>query len=152
MTKHIKIRQMEINDIDGVLVIEGLSFNVPWSRKSFEEELLKNKAAAYLVAEIDGFIAGYAGIWHIVDEGHITNVAVHPAYRSKGIAGALLKAMMELFESCGVTKFTLEVRVSNKTAVKLYEKLGFKAVGIRPGYYCDNGEDAIIMWRGSDEN
>ena len=115
-----------------------------------KEELLKeleNKISAYFIAEESGKISGYAGIWKIVDEGHITNVAVAPAHRRKHIASALLESLFRVTERAGIVRHTLEVRAGNEGAIRLYESFGFKADGIRKGYYEDNGEDALIMWR-----
>lgn len=151
MTESIKIRQMTLDDLDNIMEVEQLSFSVPWSRESFEGEVLQNKAAVYLVAQCDDRVIGYVGVWLIIDEGHITNVAVHPAFRNKGIGKKLLKTMIEFSNNLNITKLTLEVRPSNAYALKLYEGFGFKPAGVRPGYY-SNGEDAVIMWRGSNGN
>ena len=97
--------------------------------------------------EIAGHVCGYVGVWKILDEGHITNVAVAPEYRRMHIGRAMLETLFEVTGQAGIERYTLEVRASNEPAIRLYEGLGFKSEGIRPGYYEDNGEDAVIMWR-----
>lgn len=136
---------MKIEDIDEVLVIEALSFATPWSREAFTMEVCDNRCARYLVAK-GTKVLGYVGMWIIMDEGHITNLAVHPDYRGNKIGEVLLKALIKLASSIGITQMTLEVRKSNKTAQNLYIKLGFKVSGIRKKYYSNNQEDALIMW------
>ena len=143
------IRKAGAQDVDALAKLDARCFAAPWSRQSFEEDVVKNPLAFYLVAETeDGEIAGYAGVWLIVDEGHITNVAVSPEHRRCGIAKAVLT---RLFETCeedhGIRAFTLEVRPSNDPALALYRSFGFREAGRRKGYYEDNGEDALILWR-----
>ena len=110
------------------------------------QELSVNERAMYFVAEIDGQIAGYAGLWQIVDEGHITNVAVAPQFRRQKLATAILEAFLSEGRARGIRAFTLEVRASNIAAQELYRKFGFQSAGYRPGYYEDNKEAAMIMW------
>ena len=110
------------------------------------QELSVNERAMYFVAEIDGQIAGYAGLWQIVDEGHITNVAVAPQFRRQKLATAILEAFLAEGRARGIRAFTLEVRASNIAAQELYRKFGFQSAGERPGYYEDNKEAAMIMW------
>ena len=107
---------------------------------------LKNNLARYIVAEIDGKVVGYVGVWFVLDEGHITNVAVHSDYRGKKIGDKLIKELVELCKENNMSAITLEVRVSNIVAQNLYKKYGFKIGGIRKEYYSDNKEDAMIMW------
>ncbi|MBM7583096.1 ribosomal-protein-alanine N-acetyltransferase [Caldicoprobacter guelmensis] len=140
------VRPIKSDDVDAVWEIEKMCFSVPWSRQSFVLEVEKNKCARYVVAEQDGNVLGYAGMWLIVDEAHVTNIAVHPLFRRKGIGQALLKALMMEAYRMGIDKMTLEVRASNIAAQSLYKKLGFVEVGVRKGYYSDNDEDAVIMW------
>lgn len=142
----VTYRRMQWSDIDRILEIERQSFSAPWSRAAFEGELARNCFAIYIVAEIGRRVVGYAGMWVILDEAHITNIAVDPAYRGKKLGENLLRQMMELAVGNGASRMTLEVRVSNKTAQNLYQKLGFRSCGIRKGYYSDNREDAVIMW------
>jgi len=99
------------------------------------------------VAEVGGLVVGYSGMWVILDEGHITNVAVHPEHRGKQIAESLLLELIKAGVVRGVRRVTLEVRPSNRAALNLYNRLGFVSAGRRKGYYSDTGEDAIIMWR-----
>ncbi|HEY5562933.1 MAG TPA: ribosomal protein S18-alanine N-acetyltransferase [Clostridiaceae bacterium] len=143
----LAIRSMEIRDINSVIKINSLSFPTNWSRESLEKEMLDNKFARYKVALVDGMIIGYAGMWIIVDEAHITNIAVHPEYRGIGVGANLLDSLIKTCEHEKVPSITLEVRSSNKTARRLYEKFGFLQEGIRKAYYADNKEDAIIMWK-----
>ena len=136
---------MTIDDVDEVYIVEEDCFVDPWSKDSIRKEL-KNDLARYLVAEIDDKIVGYVGVWFVVDEGHITNVAVHSDYRGKKIGDRLVKEMVELCKENNLVAMTLEVRTSNTVAQNLYRKYGFKMGGIRKEYYSDNKEDAIIMW------
>lgn len=138
---------MNIDDINSILKISLLSFPEVWSRNSMEKEMLENKFARYLVAIADNMIVGYGGMWIIIDEAHITNIAVHPEYRSIGIGTTLLVGLLEASKKESVTGMTLEVRRSNMTAQSLYKKLGFVEEGFRKAYYSDNKEDAIIMWK-----
>lgn len=142
----ITIDWMKEEDIDEVLNISSLSFSVSWSKESYIQEL-SNPVAKYFIAKLNEKVVGFAGTWIILDEAHITNIAVHPNCRKQGIASKLLN---ELIYYCknerACTAFTLEVRSSNKAARALYEKHNFKQDGIRKGYYEDNKEDAIIMW------
>ncbi|HOP74870.1 MAG TPA: ribosomal protein S18-alanine N-acetyltransferase [Bacillota bacterium] len=145
----IQIMPMTLEDVESVVEIEERSFPIPWSRNSFLYELLENERAVYLVAK-DGYerVIGYVGLWIVFDEGHITNLAVHPLYRRQGVAQALIQGLIETVRPMGVQHLTLEVRVSNRPAQQLYEKMGFVQVGIRRKYYLDNNEDAFIMWKG----
>ena len=141
------IRQAEEKDIAAIEGLEQVCFADPWSYESLKHDILNNKLAFYIVAEVDEVVCGYVGIWNIVDEGHITNVAVSPNYRRKHIASNMLDVLIASCEEAGVERFTLEVRAGNEPAKALYEGKGFREVGLRKGYYQDNGEDAIIMWR-----
>lgn len=143
----IIVRQMELGDIDSVLDIEENSFSIPWTRNAFVTELKKNKLAKYCVVVVDGNVAAYGGMWLVVDEAHITNIAVHPKYRGKGIGKKIVEGLISEGQKINIYRMTLEVRRSNLTAQGLYRKLGFAPCGIRPGYYQDNGEDALIMWK-----
>ncbi|MBU5676719.1 ribosomal protein S18-alanine N-acetyltransferase [Alkaliphilus sp. MSJ-5] len=143
----IIVRKMELGDIDSVLDIEENSFSIPWTRNAFVTELKKNKLAKYLVAEVDGDVAAYGGMWLVVDEAHITNIAVHPRYRGRGVGKKIVEGLIGEGQKINIYRMTLEVRRSNLTAQGLYKKLGFIPCGIRPGYYQDNYEDALIMWK-----
>lgn len=145
MENNIIIRPMTKDDVDAVYIVEENCFVDPWSKESIRKEL-KNNLARYLVAQLDNKIVGYVGVWFVVDEGHITNVAVHSDYRGKKIGDKLVKEMVELCKENNIIAMTLEVRASNTVAQNLYRKYGFKMGGIRKEYYSDNKEDAIIMW------
>lgn len=140
----IVVREMREEDIDGIMEIERDSFAIPWTKQDLIGEL-SNKAARYFVLLEDGVVSAYAGTWLIIDEGHITNIAVHPDKRGKGYGTKVTSAMMQAAVDVGVQYMTLEVRVSNEPALALYKKLGFKKAGVRKKYYEDNGEDAYIM-------
>ncbi|MGI6257889.1 MAG: ribosomal protein S18-alanine N-acetyltransferase [Anaerovoracaceae bacterium] len=149
--KELIVRQAEAPDGEGIFQVEKQCFDDPWSRDAFRKELTENDIAFYLVAEIGGDIVGYAGLWVVGDEGHITNVAVHPDYRGKSVGSALVHTLLDYTIEVGLRRHTLEVRPSNEGALALYKKFGFVEAGRRPGYYSDTGEDAIIMWRGEEE-
>jgi ribosomal-protein-alanine N-acetyltransferase len=142
---NIAIRPMTIDDVDGVFEVEKNCFEHYWSKGEFEKEM-KNDVARYLVADIDGKIVGYVGIWFVAGEGHITNVAVHSDYRGQKIGDILIKHLVKICKDNNIFAMTLEVRVSNIVAQNLYKKYGFKLAGIRKEYYSDNKEDAMIMW------
>lgn len=143
---NIVIKPIEDDHIDGILTISLLSFPITWSKDSFEKEL-DNKFARYVVAVKDNIVVGYGGMWIIVDEAHITNIAVHPEFRNYGIGSMLVEALIDIAKLENVCAMTLEVRKSNSIAKNLYSKYGFIEEGIRKGYYEDNHEDAIIMWK-----
>lgn len=144
------LRPMQMEDIPQIIAIEKKSFPTPWSSYAFSCELCDNEFAYYFVltpAEDTNKIVAYGGMWIIVDEAHITNIAVSPAYRGKKLAEFILQGLFELAKLKGAARISLEVRVSNDSAQKLYERVGFISAGIRPGYYIDTNEDAIIMWK-----
>jgi [ribosomal protein S18]-alanine N-acetyltransferase len=163
----IQIRAANPDDIDAMTELDEICFSSPWSRASFEAELTTNRLAWYLVAEElhelqsasedaatedeDSRIIGYAGLWAIEDEGHITNVAVHPDFRRKHLGSILVGMLIDETKKEGLKRFTLEVRASNRAAISLYEKFGFVSAGVRKGYYEDNNEDAMIMWLETEE-
>lgn len=140
------IRFMNVEDIARVLVVEHDAFAVPWTENAFYNELTTNQFAKYVVMELDEKIIGYCGVWIVVDEAHITNIAIHSKYRGKGYGEMLFQSVIELSKMFGAQTMTLEVRVSNIPAQNLYKKLGFLPGGIRKNYYSDNGEDALVMW------
>jgi [ribosomal protein S18]-alanine N-acetyltransferase len=142
----ITFRQMTLDDIDDVLKIEHASFTIPWSRESFYNELVHNNYSNYIIMEWNGQVIGYCGMWLVIDEAHITNVAVLPEFRGKKLGEALMRKAMETAKELGAKTMTLEVRVSNHVAQSLYRKLGFLNGGIRKQYYTDNQEDALVMW------
>ncbi|HIU26697.1 MAG TPA: ribosomal protein S18-alanine N-acetyltransferase [Candidatus Copromorpha excrementigallinarum] len=141
------IRQADVGDAEAIYQIERLCFPDPWSRDSLIYELGENPRAFYIVAVLDEKVVGYAGMWWIEDEGHITNVAVMPGYRNRKIGQGIVDVMLDFTSGEGIRHHTLEVRRSNEAAIKLYEKMGFRTEGVRRGYYLNNGEDALIMWR-----
>ena len=141
----VEIRPMRREDLDAILEIEHLSFTIPWSRASFEQEVSENRCARSLVVVVDGRPVGYAGMWLVLDEGHITNVAIHPDYRGRKLGEKLMRALIQLAADTSLSWMTLEVRRSNAVAQSLYRKLGFIDVGYRKRYYADNKEDALIM-------
>lgn len=142
----VKIRRAHLGDADGIYAVEVISFPTPWSRAAFTAELSDNDLAYYLIAERNGQIIGYAGMWIIVDEAHVTNVAITPEFRGQGVGILLMKALVEKAKEKGACRMTLEVRPTNAVAQQLYGKLGFVKKGIRRQYYSDNKEDAHVMW------
>ncbi len=138
------IRKMTNEDIHWVFKIEEESFSIPWSISSFEKELL-NEVTYYIVAEIDGKIVGYMGMWNILGEGQITNIAVATEHRGKGIGKALLRHILDYAKQINIKRLFLEVRESNLIARKLYENHGFYAIARRKTYYRKPIEDAIVM-------
>ena len=134
-------------DIPAMVDIENRSFARPNSEDMFRREIEENPDMDYAIAEIDGKMAGFAGLWRVAGEGHINNVVVAPEYRGRGVGTEIINKLTDDARKAGIKEFTLEVRVSNRAAIGLYEKFGFKKEGIRKGYYQDNGEDALIMWR-----
>lgn len=141
----VSVEPMRADDIPAVHAIESASFPTPWPPYAFRQELETNRMASYIVVRAGDRVIGYAGIWMMVDEAHVTTFAVLPAYRRRGIGGRLLSELLELAAALGATVVTLEVRLSNKAARELYEQFGFRPVGVRPRYYSDNAEDALIM-------
>ena len=144
-------RSMEVRDLDQIMIIELESFTTPWSKESFRIEITENKLAKYFIAEIDGKVVGYGGIWLILDEGHITNIAVGKDHRGLGAGNKLVEALIKYCSGEKIRNMTLEVRESNSIAQNLYKKYGFLEYGIRPNYYTDDHEDAVIMWKTIEE-
>ena len=147
MIYNIEIKEMKKEHLDGVMIVENLSFKIPWSRDSFLEELTTNELAVYFVATSHGQVVGYGGLWRIFNEGHITNIAIHPEFRRCGAASKIMDKILDMCVENDINSLTLEVRKSNIVAQRLYEKYGFKIEGMRKKYYTDTGEDAVIMWR-----
>ena len=141
---NVTCRRMTLQDVPAVHAIELKTFHTPWSYQSFVDEMTTNKCARYIVAEADGQVVGYAGAWLILEEGHITNIAVDEAYRGLGIGLQVTRALLQYAANMGVQYMTLEVRRSNLVAQSLYKKLGFLELGVRKRYYEDNGEDAFL--------
>ena len=141
------IEKARAEHIDEITGIEKSSFAVPWSKGSFTDEITANDLAVYICAIAGGRVVGYIGMWDICGEGHVTNLAVHPDFRNKGVGSGLVEGLIEEAKKRGIRSMTLEVRKSNLAAQALYKKFGFAAAGVRKRYYEDNGEDAVIMWK-----
>ncbi|KYC83100.1 ribosomal protein S18-alanine N-acetyltransferase [Heyndrickxia sporothermodurans] len=141
-----QLREATIADLDGIMNVEIQSFSLPWSREAFYNEFVKNHFARYFVIVDQEKIIGYCGVWLVVDEAHITNIAILPEYRGQKLGELLLSSIMDYSIQQGAKSMTLEVRVSNIIAQSLYKKLGFFEGGIRKNYYTDNQEDALVMW------
>ena len=146
MSQTLTFRFMEERDLDAIVELENRCFTVPWSRDAFYNELNQNKFACYIVLEQEDQIIGYCGAWLIIDEAHITNIAILPEFRGQKLGEALLNKMIERSREKGIERMTLEVRKSNTVAQSLYKKLGFQNGAVRKNYYSDNQEDAIVMW------
>ena len=146
MKTAVEIRALALSDLSDIEEIEHRSYETPWSRSMFAGELAK--PASLCLGAFEGEqLGGYLIVSRYVDAWHIMNIAVSPDFRRRGIATALLERLFELTDDRSRRGYTLEVRVSNDGAIRLYERLGFTARGIRRGYYTDNREDALIMWR-----
>ena len=141
----LRILPMHVDDLPAIHEIEKQSFTTPWPPHAYRSELESNDLAQYVSAWLGGRIVAYAGMWLVVDEAHITTFAVDPAWRRRRIGDRLLMALLDLAVARGARDATLEVRVSNLAARRLYEKFGFRPLGIRPRYYTDDGEDALVM-------
>lgn len=140
----IIIRNMKRKDLDQVVAIEKIAFPIPWSKESYLGEL-KNSFATYLVAEEGMVIVGYAGLWCVFEEAHITNVAVHPQRRGRRLGELLLLKLEEVARLRNASRIILEVRPSNAAGLALYRRCGYVETGVRKGYYSDNQEDALVM-------
>jgi ribosomal-protein-alanine N-acetyltransferase len=136
---------MRLADLPEVHAIEQASFTTPWPPQAYRSELESNRLATYLVGRVGDTVVGYAGMWLMVDEAHITTFAIHPAWRRQRIGERLLLALLDLAVDRRAREATLEVRLSNLAARRLYEKYGFRPVGLRPNYYSDDREDALVM-------
>ncbi len=143
----IYITRMSKEDIEDVAIVEAEAYGKHhWTKSSFYDEMSNNLAKYYVAKTSSGKLTGYAGTWHIIDEGHVTTIAVKNEYQRNHIGEALISQIIDDCYKDGVKYLTLEVRVSNNPAIKLYEKYGFQSLGTRKGYYQDNNEDALIMW------
>lgn len=148
MTETVEIRRLELRDLNEIEAVEHASYATPWSRSMFAGELAKPSSLSLGAFDAEtGELLGYLVISRYVDAWHVMNVAVAPEHRRRKIATMLLDRLFELTAGDGQRGYTLEVRVSNDVAIRLYERAGFKPRGIRRGYYTDNREDALIMWR-----
>ena len=143
----IFISKMTADDIEKVVEIEAEADGEHhWSKSSFYDEMQNNLAKYYVAKTSDGELVGYAGTWHIIDEGHITTIAIKKSHQRQHIGEAIIIKILEDCYVAGIKYLTLEVRVSNEAAIGLYTKYGFNSLGTRKGYYQDNNEDALIMW------
>ncbi|NJP38682.1 ribosomal protein S18-alanine N-acetyltransferase [Bacillus luteus] len=141
-----EIRMMDTIDIEEVMDVEKRCFSTPWTRDAFWQELTKNQFAYYFVAVHKHKVIGYCGLWVVVENANITNIAVDPEFRQQGVGENLLQSAMEMSRTLGAERLSLEVRVSNHPAQAMYKKYGFEPGGIRKRYYTDNQEDALVMW------
>lgn len=143
----MKARVMQVDDLPQVMAIERRAYSSPWRKETFLNELTNNLYSTYMVLEEDGIIIAYGGLWTVLDESHVTNIAVDPLYRRQGYGERMMEVLERKAVELGASSMTLEVRVSNEAAQRLYEKIGFKVEGRRVNYYSDNNEDALIMWK-----
>jgi ribosomal-protein-alanine N-acetyltransferase len=149
LTDKVFVCLMEPRHIPQVCELEALCFASPWNARMFSDEIEKNPIARYFILldkQDPSCVVAYAGYWKILDEGHITNVAVRPQWQGQGMGTYLMEQMMAFASAEGITAMTLEVRQSNQAAQALYTKLGFAVEGLRKQYYADNNEDALLMW------
>lgn len=143
----ITIRDAASGDVADIAELEKATFPMPWSDRSIRHDIEENPHATVLVAERDGMFAGYADIWCVAGEGMLNNIAVMPEQRGRHVGLAIMEAIIDRIKADGMTVMSLEVRVGNVRAIRLYRKLGFGDAGVRRGYYENNGEDALIMKR-----
>ncbi len=140
-----EIRLLREEDLDAVMAIERECFSLPWEREAFRQEIAGNRAARYIGLFAEGELRAYAGMWFLLDEAHVTNVAVTGPCRGRGLGEEIMRALIQLAADCGMAWMSLECRRSNAAAQGLYHKLGFVDVGYRKRYYEDNQEDALVM-------
>lgn len=145
------LRRLELSDLDAIERIEHASYPSPWSRSMFASELAKQSSLSIAAVTPGEELVGYLVLSRYVDAWHVMNVAVNPGHRRLGIASAMLRRLFEATQDDAQRGYTLEVRVSNVAAIGLYQSFGFVSRGVRRGYYTDNGEDALIMWKGADQ-
>ena len=141
------VLDMDLSHIDDVIIIENLSFKTPWKKEDFVAELTRNICARYKVLIIDNRVVSYGGMWVLLDEAHITNIAVHPEFRGIGLGNVIVEQLVKEAKENNISSMTLEVRMNNISAINLYKKYGFIEEAVRKNYYQDTGEDAIIMWK-----
>ncbi|WP_010529425.1 ribosomal protein S18-alanine N-acetyltransferase [Lentibacillus jeotgali] len=142
----VVIRQMKLSDVDAVLEVEKNTFLAPWPRDIIVQELTDNDFANYYVLLIDHQLVGYAGMWHVIDDAQVTSIAVTPEFRGRKLGETLFLHLLEQAIQMRAKRLSLEVRVSNTVAQRMYRKFGLVPGGIRENYYTDNQEDAIVMW------
>jgi ribosomal-protein-alanine N-acetyltransferase len=143
--KTLRFEELTADRIPAILEIEVEANRSPWSERSFLNEI-NHPHGHFLVAIGNGEVVGYGGVWLVIDEAHITNIAVSSAYRKLGIGRKLMTELLAKSKALGMTCSTLEVRASNEPAIRLYQELGFKETASRKSYYPDNKEDAVVMW------
>lgn len=143
--KSLRFEPLEANHIPAILEIEARVNTAPWSEKSFRNELT-HPHGVFIVAILDGSLIGYGGFWMVVDEAHITTVAVSPDHQGKGVGRRLMIELLKRAKARAMTCSTLEVRAGNQPAISLYERLGYVSTARRKAYYPDNQEDAVVMW------
>lgn len=136
---------MTEQDVDEVCMLDDMCFSIPWSKQSFENEMKNTLANYYIIRNDENKVVAYCGFWNVADEGHITNIAVHPEYRRRGYGSALVRRLIDEAKRLKLVMLTLEVREGNMPAQGLYRKYGFEVLGRRVKYYADNKEDALIM-------
>ena len=145
MLKTLRFEALREEHLPSILAIEKHVHSAPWSEGSFRNELT-NAHGIFLVALVEGEVCGYGGIWLVIDEAHVTNLAVDESMRRQGIGNRLMVELLSKAKALGMVCSTLEVRATNVAAVSLYEHMGYKQTGVRKGYYPDHNEDAIVMW------
>jgi ribosomal-protein-alanine N-acetyltransferase len=143
----LRVLPMRLSDLDQVLEVEGSAFTTPWSRRAFTSELTQNGYAVYLVVKRGRRVIAYGGMWALLGEAHVTNIAVRPEERGRKIGETVLRSLLLRAEARGCLRVTLEVRRTNHVAQNLYRKYAFEEKAVRRGYYTDNGEDAFVMVR-----
>ncbi len=145
--EHIYVIPMHIEDVEAVYAIERNTFSTPWTEDAFVNEIKLNHLARYWVIKLNDVIIGYGGCWFIVDEAHITNIAIDGTYRGRGFGKYLVQCMINDVKDQGINAATLEVRSSNDIAINMYQSVGFKIEGVRKNYYDSPNEDALILWK-----
>ena len=149
LPRTLDISLMRVEDVQEVLRVESMCFATPWPRNAFHNELTENKLAHYFVGRADDMIVAYGGLWVILEDAHITTVAVHPSHQRRQFGERILVCLLDEAVERGACWVTLEVRESNVGAQNLYKKYGFTVVNTRRGYYSDNDENALVMWAGN---
>lgn len=143
--KTLRFEPLNEGHIEQILTIERMTNGAPWSERSFRNEL-DHEQGFFTVAKMDGKVVGYGGVWFVIDEAHITTVAVAEVHRNLGIGRKMMYQLLNKAKEMGMECSTLEVRAGNAPAIHLYETLGYKTTALRKGYYPDNKEDAAVMW------
>ncbi|MGI6153806.1 MAG: ribosomal protein S18-alanine N-acetyltransferase [Christensenellaceae bacterium] len=144
--EELVVRRAEMGDLEQIHYCENSCFEAPWSYAMLYDDIIENPHTVYMVVVLRDKIIGYGGMWIILDEAHITNVCILEEYRGRGYAYTLMRELQEVAKEMGAESMTLEVRVSNRSAMKLYKKCGFSVHGLRKRYYPNNNEDAYVMW------